>query len=110
MKKYEIAVSELLECYNDRAKSSGVNLGYRFNNQSIEIFECHPSKEHERGFFEFMVAKITFVNTKQHWKIFRLTGNLKWVSYKRFPIAKTLEEALSSIESDDDRLFWGVAC
>ncbi len=106
----EMAIKALIKVRDGRAKSSGVSLGYRVHNQSIEIFECHPSESHEVGYFEFMVAKITFVKTKQQWNIYRLTGNLKWVIYKRCPKASTLNEALMVIEQDEDRLFWGTAC
>ncbi|EPP5340454.1 DUF3024 domain-containing protein [Vibrio alginolyticus] len=106
----ELAITTLIKGRDGRAESSGVSLGYRIHNQSIEIFECHPSESHDVGYFEFMVAKITFVKTKQQWNIYRLTGNLKWVSYKRCPTTSTLNGALMVIERDEDRLFWGVAC
>ncbi|MBE3671465.1 hypothetical protein BOO25_21365 [Vibrio navarrensis] len=107
---YEVAIKKLLENRAERAKSNGVDLGYRFKRHSIEIFECHPSELHEAGYFEFKVAKVTFVKTKQHWNIYRITGNLKWVSYRRCPGVVALNDALTVIEQDEDRLFWGVAC
>jgi hypothetical protein len=42
-KEYEHLVSNLIENRRRQAIDNGFDLGYIFNNQSIELFEIHPS-------------------------------------------------------------------
>lgn len=108
-KEFKCLVSELIENRKEQAIKNGFDLGYKFNNQSIELFEIHPSNYNEQGFFNLSVAKLTYIRTKDIWKIFWMRGSLKWQGYRRNPEVKKLNEALFIISEDEDRLFWKLS-
>ncbi|WDE04359.1 DUF3024 domain-containing protein [Thalassomonas viridans] len=102
------AVLKLLERRQKYAIKAKVD--YRIKNQSIEVFERHHDETLTKGYFDYSVAKITFVNTTQQWKIYWMRGSLRWTSYRRVSQVATIHEALTVIDADEDRLFWGIAC
>ena len=102
----------LLECLAARklhAAKKGFDIGYKFNNQSIEFFETHPSSDHERGFFNLHTAKISYVRTQDVWKIYWKRGSLKWQGYLRCPETKKFNEALFFVNEDIDQVFWRLS-
>jgi len=107
--EYENLVSNLIEARRMQATENGFDLGYIFNNQSIELFEIHPSTHNEQGFFNLSVAKITFIRTTNIWKIYWMRGSLKWQSYRRNPAANKLSEALFIVNEDEDCCFWKLS-
>ncbi len=102
----KIAILNVLE--NRQKFSDEVKVDFHINNQSIEIFERHPDKSLAKGYFDYSVAKITYVNTIQQWRVYWMKGNLNWTSYRRAPQADTIGDALSIVDKDEDRLFWGT--
>ncbi|WP_372881422.1 DUF3024 domain-containing protein [Psychromonas sp.] len=108
-KEFEHLVSEIIESRREQATNNGFDLGYKFSNQSIELFEIHPSSHNEQGFFNFSVAKLTYVRTKDIWKISWMRGSLKWQGYRRCPETKTFNEALFVVNEDADEVFWKLS-
>ncbi|WP_019615769.1 DUF3024 domain-containing protein [Psychromonas ossibalaenae] len=102
-------VYELIENRKEQAIKNGFDLGCKFNNQSTELFEIHPSTHNEQGFFNLSVAKLTFIRTKDIWKIFWMRGSLKWQGYGRSPEARKLNEALFVVNEDADGCFWKLS-
>lgn len=88
------------------AAKKGFDVGYKFNNQSIEFFETHPNSDHEQGFFYLHTAKISYVRTQDVWKIYWMRGSLKWQGYLRCPKTKKFNEALFFVNEDLDEIFW----
>ena len=107
--KYENLVSNLIQNRRIQATENGFDVGYEFNNQSIELFETHPSTSNEKDFFNISVAKITYIRTTDIWKISWMRGSLKWQGYRKHPEVKKLGEALFIIAEDEDRLFWKLS-
>jgi len=103
--KYENLVSNLIQNRRIQATENG----FEFNNQSIELFETHPSTSNEKDFFNISVAKITYIRTTDIWKISWMRGSLKWQGYRKHPEVKKLGEALFIIAEDEDRLFWKLS-
>lgn len=108
-KEFEHLVSELIESRKKQANKSGFDLGYQFNNQSIELFEIHPSTHNEKGCFNLSVAKLTYIRTKDMWKIFWMRGSLKWQGFRRCPETNKLNEALLVVDEDADQIFWKLS-
>ena len=84
-----------------------LDLGYRFTNQSVEMFEIRPVW---RGLGEYMeqpIAKATFVKTEGIWKIYWQRADLKWQRYDPNPSASTVEEFLTIVEKDEHACFYG---
>ena len=59
-----------------------LDFGYRISGQSVEIFEIRPDWQHPKETMEHLVAKATFVRTKNRWRVFWMRRDLKWHGYE----------------------------
>ncbi len=84
-----------------------VDLGYRFTNQSVELFEIRPVWRNPSEYMEYPFAKATFVKTAQIWKIYWQRADLKWHRYDPDPSASTIEEFVAIVEQDQYGCFYG---
>ncbi len=84
-----------------------VDLAFRLDDQSIEIFEIRPSFRDESVKNEESVAKTTYVRRAHEWRIYWQRADLKWHRYEPTPDASSIEEFLTLIEEDKHGCFWG---
>jgi len=84
-----------------------VDLGYRIDKQSVEIFEIRALWKNPEEKIEEPMAKATYVNTQKIWKIFWQRADLKWHRYEPDPEVKTIEQFVSIVEKDEHACFWG---
>jgi hypothetical protein len=84
-----------------------LDIGFRLEDQSIEIYEIRPAFRDPGKTMERPVAKTTFVKQSNTWKIFWQRADLKWHGYDPHPEADSLEEALQIIDADEVACFWG---
>ncbi|MBW6476360.1 MAG: DUF3024 domain-containing protein [Chromatiales bacterium] len=84
-----------------------LDLGIRREGQSVEIVEIRPRWDNPQEKMENPVAKATYVKTQAIWKIYWRRADLKWHLYEPHPMAKSLEEFLKVIESDEYGCFFG---
>ncbi|MFT6181356.1 MAG: hypothetical protein ACI9NQ_001900 [Paracoccaceae bacterium] len=81
--------------------------GQRIEDQSIELFLVRPIFNHPEKFVEGAIAKITYVQSKEHWKIFWKRADGKWHTYPPKPTAPSLEKALATVHDDPNGCFFG---
>ena len=84
-----------------------LDMGYRIDKQSIEIFSIRPDWQDPTKIMEESHAKATFVKSKGIWKIFWQRADLKWHSYEPAPTARHLEEVLEIVKGDQYACFFG---
>jgi len=85
-----------------------LDLSYRINGQSVEIFEIRPRWKGEPGeIMEHPVAKATYVKTKELWRIFWMRADLKWHSYPPSPQVGSIEKFLALVAEDKHACFFG---
>ena len=84
-----------------------VDLCYRIEGQSILIYELRSLWNNPEQKIESMVAKTTYVKKDKLWKVFWHKSDMKWHSYEPVPIVKTLEDFLSTIDTDKYGCFYG---
>lgn len=84
-----------------------LDVGYKMEGQSIEIFEIRPDWKDGSVRQEFPVAKATFVRIKGIWKVFWMRADLKWHSYEPKAEVNTLKEFLSAVDRDEHGCFFG---
>ena len=84
-----------------------LDIGYRIEDQSIEIFEVRPDWRDESVILEHSVAKATYVKTQNAWKIFWQRADLKWHSYEPVASVKNIEEFFDAVVNDPHGCFWG---
>lgn len=85
-----------------------LDLSFRINRQSVEIFEIRPRWRGEPGeTMEHPVAKATFVKTQELWRVFWMRADLKWHSYLPVPRVGTIEKFLALVAEDKHACFFG---
>ena len=84
-----------------------LDLGYRIEGQSIEIFEIWPDWKDACVRQESALAKATLVRTTGIWKVFWMRADLTWHSYEPKAAVNTLKEFLGAVDRDEHRCFFG---
>ncbi len=84
-----------------------LDLGYRINGQSVEIYEVRPQWRNPSQKMEIPVAKATYVKTQRCWKIFWQRADLKWHGYEPMPEVKSLTDFLTIVAEDKYACFFG---
>ena len=81
----------------DPAVRANVDLGFRFYNQTIELFEIRPRWDKKPGKTEHAFAKAIYVKATGAWKVYWMRGNLEWQRYNP-PNAKSLGAFLKLVD------------
>lgn len=84
-----------------------LDLDYRIDGQSVEIFEIRPQWRNPSQKIEIPVAKATFVKSQKCWKIFWQRSDLKWHGYDPTPKVKSFAEFLNIVAKDEHACFFG---
>lgn len=84
-----------------------LDLGFRVEVQSIEIFEVRPDWQDESTKREYPVAKATYNKRKGYWKVFWQRADLKWHGYKPSPEVDSVEDFLALVQEDEYGCFFG---
>ena len=84
-----------------------VDLGYRIENQSVELFEVRPEWRNPEIKIENPFAKATFIKKDKLWKIYWRRQDLKWHSYTPAPSVPYFEDFLAIVTEDTNACFFG---
>jgi len=84
-----------------------LDIGYSYDGRNIEIFEIRPRWNKPEEILEIPYAKITYVKSKQIWKLYWMRASGKWESYPPLPTSTHLEELLECIDEDSLGCFKG---
>lgn len=86
---------------------SQVDLAFRINGQSVEIFEIRADWRDKARTLEQAVAKATYNKTKRIWISFWQRADLKWHRYKPNPEVLLIEDFLDIVQNDEFGCFFG---
>jgi spore coat polysaccharide biosynthesis protein SpsF (cytidylyltransferase family) len=75
-----------------------VDLSFKIEGQSIEIFEIRPLWDDPKEKIEEPVAKATYVKSRNLWKVFWQRADLKWHRYDPDPEVDTIDDFLEVVE------------
>jgi hypothetical protein len=84
-----------------------VDLAFRFEKQSVFIFEIRELWNQTGKKIESPIAKATYVKKTKSWKLYWHRADLKWHGYQPTSETKTIEEFLAVVEKDEYGCFWG---
>ena len=84
-----------------------LDIGFRIDGQSVEIFEISPLFLDPDEKMECPVAKATYVRTRRVWKVYWQMRDLKWRGYPAPPEVRSLKKFLELVDEDDLCCFWG---
>ncbi len=83
-----------------------MDIAYRLQDQSIEIFEIHPRWDNPKQQVETFVAKATYVKSHKEWRVFWFKSDIKWHRYDPNPEVKHFEDFLALVGEDELCSFW----
>lgn len=83
-----------------------VDLRYRWEGKSLILCEVRPAWDGRGDVIERPLAKLTYLRTRDAWKLYWRRANGKWQSFEpaEYP---SLEDALSVVRWDDFGCFFG---
>ena len=84
-----------------------VDLSFRINGQSVEIFEVRPNWRDKSKAQEHSIAKATYNKSKRNWKVFWQRADLKWHSYMPNSEVDSIEDFLAVVQKDEHGCFFG---
>jgi hypothetical protein len=84
-----------------------VDLSFRIENQSIEIFEIRSRFNDPNSVVEIPIAKTTWVKSQNVWRVFWQRADMKWHRYLPLPEVKSLQEFIDAVEADEYACFYG---
>ncbi|WP_111978423.1 DUF3024 domain-containing protein [Algibacillus agarilyticus] len=84
-----------------------IDISYKIENQTVEIFEIRPDFRDQNIKIEAPFAKATYVKSQNNWNIFWLKSDLKWHVYQPTPTVKLFESFLEIVSQDKHHCFFG---
>ena len=84
-----------------------LDLSYKFEGQSVELFEVRPNWQDNTKTMNASVAKTTFVRSQNRWKVYWMRKDLKWHGYEPMPEVHSLEAFLHVVDRDEYCCFFG---
>lgn len=84
-----------------------LDLAYQIQGQSVLVYEIRPRWNNPSEAMEPPVAKATFVQAQNHWKVFWMRADLKWHSYSPKPTVKTIKAFFKLVDDDERACFFG---
>jgi len=83
-----------------------LDIGYRLENQSVELFEIRPAFKNPSEKIEHGIAKATYIKREGIWRVYWMRADLKWHRYEPVPEVDDLSDSLSVIEEDHYDCFY----
>jgi hypothetical protein len=77
-----------------------LDIAYRIENQSVELFEIRPAFQKQNRKTEHAIAKATYVKRAREWRLYWMRADLKWHRYEPTPEVNSLDEFLKIVEED----------
>jgi len=84
-----------------------LDLSFRVEGQSVEIFEIRPLWQNPDEKVESKVAKATYIKSRNIWKVYWMRADLKWHRYPPNPEVKSIGEFVEVVERDGCGCFFG---
>jgi hypothetical protein len=84
-----------------------VDLAFRIQGQSVEIFEIRPDWMDGTQKIEERVAKATYQESKRVWKVYWQRADLEWHVYQPMPEVTALEQFVAIVDADQYGCFFG---
>ncbi len=107
-RRFEKAASRFIETRRPPPEiRPQLDLGFRLEGQSIEIFEIRPDWQRPSETVEESVAKATYVKRAKEWRVYWQRADLRWHRYEPYPTASSIEEFLQVVDEDAHCCFFG---
>ncbi|WP_246000875.1 DUF3024 domain-containing protein [Pontibacter diazotrophicus] len=86
---------------------SQLDIGYTFQDNTVEIFEIRPQWDDKKVIRHHPIAKARYIMSKGIWKVYWMRASLKWASYEPHPEVKEIEQFIKLVDEDAFGCFFG---
>jgi len=105
-------IEKIMDSYLEKTRPpvhirNELDIAYRIENQSVELFEIRPAFQKPDQKIEHAIAKATYVKRAKEWRLYWMRADLKWHRYEPTPEVNSLDEFLKIIEEDAYGCFYG---
>jgi len=80
---------------------------YKIENQDVILYEIRPRWDKPDEQTELPCAKLTFVRSRNVWKLFWQRADMKWHAYGPLKLSRDLAELVAEIDTDPHGCFFG---
>ena len=84
-----------------------VDLSFRFNGPSVEIFEIRPRWDEPAERVEEAVGKARYLKSRNVWLVYWQRADSKWHKYEPVPEVSTIDAFLRLVDEDEYACFFG---
>jgi len=84
-----------------------VDLSFRFDGRSVEIFEIRPRWDSPAEKIEEAVAKARYLKSRDEWLVYWQRADLKWHKYGPMPEVSAVDAFLRLVDEDEYGCFFG---
>ena len=84
-----------------------VDLSFRFDGRSVEIFEIRPLWDKPAEQVEEAVAKARYLKARNRWLVYWQRADMKWHKYGPMPEVSTVDAFLKLVDDDEYGCFFG---
>jgi hypothetical protein len=84
-----------------------LDLAYRIEGQSVFVHEIRPKWSNPSEIIKPNIAKTTFIQTQNHWKVYWMRADLKWHSFTPKTSVKSIQQFFNLVDKDAYGCFFG---
>ena len=84
-----------------------LDIGYAVVGQTVDLFEIRPDWRDPSTTRHTPVARVRFIRSKAHWRLYWMRSDLKWHAYEPGPEHESLQDALAVVDEDAHCCFFG---
>jgi hypothetical protein len=103
----ERLLTPLREPHADPTVNAKLRIGFRFEANTVILFESRPRFQNPSEWQEEPVAKFKFNKSAQRWLLYCMFRDLKWHEYEPLPEADELATLVAEVRADPTGIFWG---
>ena len=84
-----------------------LELGFRFEGNSVVLYERRPPWRGKGPWTESAVAKFRYFVGRQEWELYCRDRYERWHRYELIGPSRVFDDLLSEVEEDPTAIFWG---
>lgn len=84
-----------------------VQVRFRFEGNSVILYEHRPPWDGRGGWIEFVVAKFRYFVGRQEWVLSWRDRNSRWHSYDLIDPSRLFDDLLAEVDADPTGIIWG---
>lgn len=84
-----------------------LDVGGKLTGKTVEIFEIRPQWDKPRNVYRYPLARATWLNAMEMWRVLCPDDDRKWQEYGPKPVVRSIQEFLEEVATDRHGRFFG---